>query len=320
MPKLVKSLLVWSVLGLFLAYLSYFFYQNPQRLIQLFSLSLMETGILLILSLAAFLGLGLQLSVSLIPYSTSLPWLESFRLSISNNLLNYSPIKSGAIARGAYLKTVYHLRIQHYILAMMAGQFLWIGISALVGMAAGLFILFVYQQSNPAGTGLILLIFFAAAVISGGMIFYSHRLLKLLPDIKFRTYLQDFSEDIKVWNSNRQVLLKFSLVSLGLFTVFALRLWFVFALGGQAISLIEAFFLQACVAVSFAFSLVPGNLGIKEGVLVGLAVLLGVDAEPALLAAVLDRAASLLPTLVLGPVFLHRLTSRMLNQDLRVSP
>jgi len=42
-------------------------------------------------------------------------------------------------------------------------------------------------------------------------------------------------------------------------------------------------------------------------VLVGLSALFQIDAESALVAALIDRTAILLPTLVLGPMFLQRL-------------
>lgn len=313
--NLVKKIISWVIIFAFVGYLFFFFYQNPDQLLRLWGLSFGQIFLLTLLSVFAFIGLAYQLLTILKPYSKDLALYESFQLSLSNNLLNYFPLKSGAVVKGLYLKTVHSLRLQDYVLAMALGQLVWIIISAGLGILVGSFLVMTTLNEFRLSFSFILLILFAVVIICYSLLFFSSYLYKFLPVVKLRSYLQQYSKGVQFWLEHKEMLRIYSLVCLLLFIVFTIRLWFSFQIVGQGISLYEAVFIQCCIAVGFAFSLVPGNVGLKEGLIVGLAIIFGIEGETAVLAALIDRAASLLPTLVLGPIFLQRLSAKALSQE-----
>lgn len=310
--NLVKKIISWVIIFAFVVYLFFFFYKNPDQLLRLWDLSISQIFLLTLLSVFAFIGLAYQLLSILKPYTKELALFESFQLSLSNNLLNYLPLKSGAVVKGLYLKTVHSLRLQDYVLAMTVGQLIWIIISAGLGLIAGTFLVSKTLNQFRVSFLLLLLVLAVLVIFCYSLLYFSSYLYKFLPIQKLRNYLQHYGKEVQFWLKHKTMLRDYCLASLVLFIVFTIRLWFSFLIVGPGISLYEAVFIQCCIAVGFAFSLVPGNLGLKEGLIVGLAMMFGVEAETAILAALIDRAASLIPTLVLGPIFLQRLSAKLL--------
>ncbi len=300
----------YAVLGLLLCFLVWFYYSNPARLAPLAALSLSQSMLLIFSSLLVFAGLSLQQRCMIRPYCRSLGYYESFQLSVSNTLLNYLPLKTGILARGVYLKNRHKLDYSDYLVAAMAAQLLWIFIAGLCGLLPTVLLLLA-DRLPPAGA--LLAVLMASAVLLAVLFFFhGTTVVKYLPFSSLRNFFRLCSQSLKVWQADRSALAVCSLASILLFVLFAVRLWLAFYLTGVNIDLWQIVFLQSCLALAFAFSLLPGNLGVREGALVGLAVLLGYSAETALLAALIDRAASLLPALVLGPYYLHHLSRKVL--------
>lgn len=313
--QLLKKTIAWVVVLISLAYIFYFFFSNPVRFQRFWDLSFKQISILLMLSIFSFIALGKQLLITLIPFTNKIRLFESFQLAITNNLLNYLPVKSGAVAKGMYLNTRYQLSLQDYILSLTAGQLIWIMLSATLGcLAAVIFIISGLEGVAFLSIWLILLVLFCAMMISYMILYFNSWLYAFLPFQKIKSFLRQYSDALERWVKHKNMLKFNLLICLTLFILFAARIWFSFQIVGQDISFQMAILLQSCVGAGFAFSFVPGNLGLKEGVIVGLALILGIDSETALLAAVIDRAASLLPTLVLGPIFLQRLTARLIDR------
>jgi len=305
--KLIKSLLVWFVVAGFVAFVISFFSTNPERFVQFYSLSLGEIFVLVGLSLLVFLGLAIQMKLMLVPYGTQISLTVAYQLAVANNLLNYLPLKSGILGKGLYLKVRHGMTMGNFLAALTASQLLWTLVSAVIGLVV-ISVIVAITESSVDGMVYLLAALMAGAVICSFILFYYPLVfVQLIPGNRLKSFFKQCAKAISIWHPNSRLLWWYVATSCGLFLSFALKIWFSFRILGLEISILEACFFQACIAVGFTFSLVPGNLGLKEGVLVGLSALFQIDAESALVAALIDRTAILLPTLVLGPMFLQRL-------------
>ncbi|MCI5054535.1 MAG: flippase-like domain-containing protein [Flavobacteriales bacterium] len=99
---------------------------------------------------------------------------------------------------------------------------------------------------------------------------------------RFDVFSLDYRKNIEVMVLQ---LLKLFVISLKLYTIFVVF--------GAEISFVKVFMVQSIIAVSLPITVTPGNLGIKEGILVLFASFLGVSAEIALMAGVLNRLISI---------------------------
>lgn len=290
-----------------LGYAGYFLLKNPENLVRFTSLSIPEIAGLLWLTLMIFAGLGMQLALALDPYGIRLSYHESFQLSISNTFLNYLPVKPGVVAKGIYLKTNHNLSMGNYMAALSGSQILWLLVSSLAGVGAG--VVWMVGDSDVYGPGVRLLMLMMAASFSMSVIvfLYSDKVGSICSKGFIGRKFKTFFESFRLWKFEGGFVGKYLLVSVFVFLLFSSKIWLSFYLAGLDITILSALFMQSCLAIGFAFSIVPGNLGLREGALVSLAVILGMQAETALLAAIIDRISSLIPAVVLGPYYVHRL-------------
>jgi len=302
----LKSGLLSVVTVAFVFVVVVFFYTNPERLERFSSLSVFEMVSLLTLAVLTFVGLALQNILILRPCGIWLPVSEAFGLAVISSLLNYMPLKLGALGKGLYLKAVHRLMLKHYVGALAAGQLIWVTVSGALGLLSYL----VLTNTNIIVAAKLRMVAFVLllATLAAFMVFVlSQYIWRFILVPRWRNLAMQLGEALGVWYRDIALLSKFAFISLLLFVMSTLKIGLSFNVVGAELSLLEACFLQACVTVAFAFSLIPGNVGVREGMLVGLAMLTGVEVETAFLAALIDRVAILLPTLLLGPLFIRRL-------------
>lgn len=82
--------------------------------------------------------------------------------------------------------------------------------------------------------------------------------------------------------------------------VMSFKLYLSFVVLGFDVSYYKVFLIQSFVVVSLVFSLTPGNIGIKEGIIVFFAPFLGLTIEETMFCTLLDRVTNLLGLLFLG--------------------
>jgi uncharacterized protein (TIRG00374 family) len=87
---------------------------------------------------------------------------------------------------------------------------------------------------------------------------------------------------------------------IGIIFIFAVKLFFSYHFLEIEITYWNVFLLQSFLSLSLLFSITPGNIGIREGVIVFFAGFLGLSAEHALFGALVDRASSLLIVFLFG--------------------
>ncbi|MBM3284967.1 MAG: hypothetical protein FJY81_03770, partial [Candidatus Aminicenantes bacterium] len=96
--------------------------------------------------------------------------------------------------------------------------------------------------------------------------------------------------------------------------IMAVRLFLCFRFLNIPVGFMEALIIRSLTEFSFLVSLVPGNLGLKEGLIVFSSSLLNISSEQAILAALLDRVVAMIaifgPGFVFSRILLERLDKR----------
>jgi hypothetical protein len=219
----------------------------------------------------------------------------------------YLPARGGMVVRAAYMKRVYRLPLSQYAALSVLMTGLSIAVAALLGIV-GVIVLLVSDGSVDgraivtfAGLGLASLGGMALAIFVSGRISSTGR---------FAEVARGFRSGADLWFHSRNRLFIFLGWTVILFATQAVRLWLSFAAVGVRPDIGSMLTIQALALVAFVLALTPGTIGLKEGAIVFAASLLGIDPNLALLASLIDRAASLLVTFGVGLVSVPYLTRR----------
>lgn len=248
------------------------------------------------LSILIFFLLGAQLKASLKPSLDRMSLSTAFHLSASNTLLNYFPGKAGLLAKGAYLKKTEGIAVLHYAEALIVTSLISIGVAVTLGTMAiatnetlTTYTSEIIENIAPEATIAILLALIMAPL-----------LLTLL--IKNKKFLLHSLKRVK--NTAK---LNIAITAIGIFLASAARLHLCFISIGYFPSVSGIVFIQFALSLSFLVSITPGNLGVKESILVLAATCALIDPKAALVAGILDRLAAMIPTFIIGPISSSRL-------------
>lgn len=261
--------------------------------------------ILLTLSILIFWLLGIQLKLTLKPYNNAIKNIDCVKISIANTMLNHLPAKAGLIFRGVYLKRFHKITYGNYGTSFIASNIIFISASSTIGLI--FFITNVTFMEPNINNGSLLS---AITLILLGVSTFGILLLSVpFPKIGLKNYrvvgmAQEFHKKIFEWKSKNSVVIPLTVTCAAVFITSAVRLFVCFYSFDTSTSLLNIIFIQACVSASVIFSITPGNLGLKEGVILSTATALGTPPEIAVLSALTDRAAAMIPTFILGPVSL----------------
>lgn len=205
-------------------------------------------------------------------------WLP---LSCAGTLQNVLlPGKTSVASKGFYLKQKWGLAYKQYAAATLIGMVVFLAVNIPI------FLFFWIQgERMPEGVLVWVPIGILAGVLAGIGIWRNdtfpvvHRLRKLAGGLHPR--------DV------RQAIPYLTLNEVGLIAVRAAALWVCFSAVGVDVSVWQMVEVSILASFSGVVNLTPGNLGITESVIVGLAVMQGLPLEGALSASLLSRAASL---------------------------
>lgn len=307
----LAPLLHWIFLGAVIASLVWYIGREPQQYEALLALPIAAVALLLGSSLLVLGVLGWHLRVITGVYGVRLRRGEAFHLAASNAFLNYLPAKAGLLARGVYLGVVHSLSAADYLAASVMGQLLSVLASAVVGSALALTL----AVSGDNGALLYVAGLLGLATIAVMGAFLASGVLTRIPaPRRLRDFTRRMAKGVALWRHNGQAAAWSLCLALAALILFAARLWIAFAAAGTTPGIMDVLVLQACLGVGFAFSILPGNLGLREGALVTVAVLLGLDPTLSLTAAVLDRVASLVVIVPLGAWATRRLTASAIGK------
>jgi uncharacterized protein (TIRG00374 family) len=299
--KLMRLRLVRYLIGIaLLVGISILLFRQGDLLGVLRTLDIRELLFLLLLSAVIFSVLALQFRFMMRVFGLRLPFREWFGLTAVNSMFSYYfPARAGLLVRGAYLKTKYDFPVSYYTALVMSSQLILVAVTGLAG------VLLVSVCGSGCGRFYVLLTVVFSAVTAGSIFFFMALPSLMLVPARFhrlREFMGRVKKGFRVWQGHYRGLLIFSVFSLLLFALRALRLQLCFYALDIPVGFLEVMIVQALLSVAFVVSITPGNLGVKEGLTVLCAELLGVAADAALAASLLDTAVTVLVIIVFGTV------------------
>lgn len=305
-----------AVSTVFLVLASIYLYHNLPELSSLPYVGAPYALALLAASVSVFVLLGQEQRILLKFYNTDLSQLESFTLVVSNNFLNYFPAKAGIVARGIYFRTTHGLPLTHYTAATISAQLIHLLIAGIIGATAGMLLIQTLPHSpalNSIIVALSVLGLASAAVLTLAR-HLSSWLRRTNSGLRFSALA-----DAPSFASAPKPLTVYSTLIVFTFLLMSLRLWLSFDVSGIRLSALHVLLIQTAAAASIAFSVLPGNIGIREGVIVAIGAALGLPPGTVLTAALLDRLSALAISFTCGPLFISRLIRRMqISQQNRI--
>ena len=251
--------------------------------------------------LLGFAVLGRIFQTSLRIFNVRMSFLTATSYSAMSNFFNtILPMKGGLWVRGLYLKRRFGVTWGSYLFIMTTGQL--IQITMLGSIAAGFYLtgrLPLQPHELPGGMILIL------GILATFLVLVSATLQRT----RVVAFVDKVANGIKIWVENPLLFARFLVEILALHALAAFNLWLAFYYVGTSLSTTEISILYTVIAAGLSWTITPGNLGVKEAAVVLLAVILGIDAETALAASIVDRIASLFVTIVVGGYSAYQISS-----------
>ena len=282
-----------------IAAIVYFIIHYKDSLTVIFNLNAWELALLLILGGMVIALQAFQFSVVTRVISKNIPFLDMLGITSISTMYNHIlPVSSGGIAvRAALLNRRFDIPWSK--VAALMGVFY---LSSYFAMALLLLItssIAYFYFSINSKVYLIVIGFFVLLSLFIFLLYRWHPVDRSAKNrlIQFAHNIKDGLDKFK-GEYNRILINIFC--QIGIISIFAVKLYFSFYFLEIDITYWNVFLLQSFLSLSLLFSVTPGNIGIREGLIVFFAGFLGLSTEHALFGALVDRASSLLIVFLFG--------------------
>jgi uncharacterized membrane protein YbhN (UPF0104 family) len=255
------------------------------------SINMMSFGALLTLNIIfLFLFALTQYKILYYRYRVEQSWHEWFGLASIAALYNQVlPAKAGTLIRSAYLKTRHKLPFSHFGISMIL-QILYTAVVA-IGFAAVVVLLFMGGQLSIIERALLAILLL---IVAASMLLFEAKITKWI-SLKRGVPHGDSGRGKQV---NRILLIILAYISCR-----AIMFYFAFDAIGYTIPISYCFLIAPVVILSNFVSVLPGNIGIKELLIGFILNALGYELSLSLLAAFVDRGATLIITVCSAIIF-----------------
>jgi uncharacterized membrane protein YbhN (UPF0104 family) len=283
-----------------------YLHQNARRYQQLLDLSINSILSLFGLSLTIPLANG---SINYLIFKNleiPITFKESFGLAAVNTLANQLPLSGGLIAKGLYLKERYRLAYGDYLSSMIAAYVCFITANG----SLGLIVISLLALVNEGATSTKLILGFAA--MSASVVLFIVPINFHFIPIKWRIRISKISEGWQVLSRNRILLLILTIIQVANTLLTAARFWIAFHMLSQNVSYLECLLFSSATILTRLVSIMPGGLGVREGIVAGIASVLGFDVGVSALAVGIDRLVGMLGIVVLGTYYSYILGKRLI--------
>ena len=245
---------------------------------------------ILVVATAGLVTLGWQFKAASALLGIRLQPREWLGLTAVNTVVSFAvPARGGLVVRAAYLKRVHDMRLEDYAALTIATLGLTIGSAAAVGLAVGVFAI---GQEGRAEVVALFGIPVVALLLGAGLVLFR----KFEKDGTFGR----IGSGLRLLLRGKAATIELAVATLAFVAIQGFGLLLAFRAVGSPISVPAAFAVYAATVVAFVLAFTPGGLGIKEGAAVFVTGLLGLDTGLALTAALVDRAAVIVPTAIVA--------------------
>ena len=297
--KLLSTALFVALIALLAAYV----YQNRADMAKLLALDGQSVALLLLLALGGCVMNCVYHRILLSTYHIPLGLVDWMGVVFVSNAMAYVlPMRADLVFTAAYYKRVKGLAYVKSV-SMAAGNIVFGVVFALLEMLAALLCTGLIDQSWPAA---LWLVWGAAAVLVAAFIAFSllvqSRGARILERVRL---LRDVVDGFNVLLRNRALLWRL-LACLTANNAIQLLLYMAcFHAIGLEVTVYEALFYNSVSWLSSIVAIVPGNIGIKEGMMGVATSLMGALFQNGVAVSLLHRVAVMIVYIAMGGVFAY---------------
>ena len=256
--------------------------------------------VLVLLEVLMILCFGLQMKMLTDHYDLGLTFAQCFGLARITSLANLMfGFAAGASVKAVYLKRSHNLKYSSFIAAT--------GIAGIIKLMIGA--LFATVLLLMLGETASFLLALAAAISAATLLFLG--LAHKIPQnfFSFWGVLNDIVTEWRPIRHDRKMILQLVLLSILLFIIYSLEIYFAFAAFGINASFSASAVITAFDNLAGAVKVIPGNVGIKEAIFAMISTIYGIGINEGVHAAVLHRVIRAAVSLVVGSGFAYKLVS-----------
>lgn len=301
MPKMRRNKLLSIILVvIFIALFANYFADHRQDFSSLFQLNPYLITVAALGYLSSFFANGLFIKTIVEPFGKRIPYREAYYVSLLSSIGNYfGPLMGGTGIRAVYLKKKAGIKYTDFI-STLYGNYV---IVFFVAAVFGIFSLFLLHDNVSANAFYPLALFFVGTAIGLIMVMdkTTHRFFEKILKKFFKSdglVLRIFNSWLKILNYPGMVK---SLLGVSVLNLLILMLinYVEFKMVGISLSLGALMLYAVLGSFSILISLTPGALGIREGIYLLTAGVIGVTSNEILAVALIDRSIQFL-VMVLG--------------------
>jgi uncharacterized protein (TIRG00374 family) len=306
MPKLnAKSMVPIALIGLALLLFGRHLYTHADKYRELLNFSPITIVGLAILVIASLAGSGIINFLIFRMLKVTLTINEGIGLASIHTLTNQLAFAGGAITKGVYLKQRHRLPYASYISATIALSILFVGVNGVVGVISLAYLAILQFSSIP------IVLFFGFFLMASSILFFWLPTSIQLPSAKWTQRIAQLLEGWQILRQERSTVWQLVAVQFFIILIGAGRFWVAFDMLSQDASLVECILFSAATILTHLVAITPGGLGIREGIVAGLASLLQFDLGVALVAVTLDRLISTFVIISMGTIYTYILSKKV---------
>jgi uncharacterized protein (TIRG00374 family) len=205
----------------------------------------------------------------------------------------YLPAKGGTVAKAYYLNKKFDFKYSYYFSLLTGSYLISLALTSTLGLLATFSIsIFGGKLLFPLVFGFlfilvctVLISFIAKFLLKFQFRFKKHKLTQILENLR---------NGMAYFSNNKKLTLYFFLCTTIYIIAMAGRLYLSFKAIDVQIDFIEIVIVRTLTEFSFFVSLIPGNLGLKEGIIIFASGMFDIAPNQAAAAALLDRAISVI--------------------------
>jgi uncharacterized membrane protein YbhN (UPF0104 family) len=274
-----------------------YLYRNADRYRQLLDLSVGSVLSLLGLALMFALVNGLASYVFYRGLRVPLTLNEGVGLAAVNTLANQLPFAGGLVARGIYLKRRHGLAYTRFLSATLALYVCFVAANGAVGIG----VLTYWTLDGSVAVPPLLILGFSVMALSIVSLWLSIDAVSIPGKLGQR--LVQLMDGWQTLRHDLHLVGKLVGLQVVMTLMFALRFWLAFRALSQDVTFTQCLLFSAATVLTRLVNISPGGLGVREGIVAGIAFLLGFEADVSAVAVGIDRLAATSVIGVLGTIY-----------------
>ena len=289
----LRNLYKTLIIVIFTVAVIYYAFIDLDQLTIIFDLSFNYTFLLTFLVVCSVFARGLINTQFYRNLNVPLSLMEGIGIAVLNTIGNLLPLSGGFFAKGLYLKKRYKLQFSYYLPATLSLFACFVSVNGITSLIS-LFLLYILYDVKIS---VYLLLGFSFMSFSIALQWLPLKYKNLSQRV--RTVIDNIQNGWSILREKKKVLLRIIGIQIIFLLLISFRLWIIFEIFSYEINfLICLIFAGASVLTSFV-NILPGGLGVREGIIGGISYLLGNSFGLSALVVAFDRCFAIVITLIL---------------------